>query len=61
MKPLSGKKEPKGHTSMSRPHPLRKNKLRVDKKANRQESKGKIEKALIKGLEGALDYEKKSK
>lgn len=41
MKPLKSNKrmDPKSHTEMSRPHPNRKNKLRVDKKADRREAK----------------------
>ena len=43
MKPYSKDKTPKGWKSMSRPHPLRKNKIRVDKKAARQKARNSIE------------------
>ena len=44
MKPLSKKRNPKGHTSMSRPHKNRRNKLRGDKKAARKKVRDEISK-----------------
>jgi hypothetical protein len=39
VRPYAAKKNPKGWKSMSKPHPNRRNKVRVDKKASRQQAK----------------------
>jgi hypothetical protein len=44
MKPYAKDKNPKGWKTLSKPHPNRRNKIRVDKKSARQKAKREISK-----------------